>query len=107
MVGNSFMPVRTVFAWAFDRLPPQKQDAELRGLVNVCRHRLHPVATANGNARLLRCSYHGLTYELDSRLRHAARQNRGPGFDCSAISLRPVSLRLRQRGCRRAPHSGR
>jgi phenylpropionate dioxygenase-like ring-hydroxylating dioxygenase large terminal subunit len=68
------------------------KDGELRGFVNVCRHRLHPVATATGNARLLRCSYHGWTYELDGQLKHAPRQAREPGFDCSAISLKPVSV---------------
>jgi len=68
------------------------KDGELRGFVNVCRHRLHPVATANGNARLLRCSYHGWTYELDGRLKHAPRQDREHGFDCSAIWLKPVSV---------------
>jgi phenylpropionate dioxygenase-like ring-hydroxylating dioxygenase large terminal subunit len=68
------------------------KEGELRGFVNVCRHRLHPVATANGNARLLRCSYHGWSYDLDGRLRHAPRQDRESGFDCSAISLKPVSV---------------
>jgi phenylpropionate dioxygenase-like ring-hydroxylating dioxygenase large terminal subunit len=47
---------------------------ELRAFVNVCRHRLHPVVTENGNARQLRCSYHGWTYGLDGQLRHAPRQ---------------------------------
>jgi choline monooxygenase len=68
------------------------QDGELRGFVNVCRHRLHPVAMESGNERQLRCSYHGWTYGLDGRLRHAPRQDREPGFDCSAISLRQVSV---------------
>ena len=68
------------------------KDGELRGFVNVCRHRLHPVVTENGNARLLRCSYHGWTYELDGQLKHAPRQASEPGFDCSAISLRRVSV---------------
>src|SRR5215469_13847014 len=68
------------------------RDRELRGFVNVCRHRLHPVATSSGNERLLRCSYHGWTYELDGRLRHAPRQDREQGFDCSAISLKPVAV---------------
>jgi phenylpropionate dioxygenase-like ring-hydroxylating dioxygenase large terminal subunit len=68
------------------------KDGELRGFVNVCRHRLHPVATAEESSRLLRCSYHGWTYELDGRLKHAPRQNREDGFDCSAIALKPVSV---------------
>src|SRR5579862_1587183 len=68
------------------------KDGELRGFVNVCRHRLHPVATTDCSARLLRCPYHGWTYELDGRLKHAPRQAREPGFDCSAISLKPVSV---------------
>ena len=68
------------------------KDGELRGFVNVCRHRLHPVATEDGNARLLRCSYHGWTYGLDGQLRHAPRQDREREFDCSAISLKPVSV---------------
>ena len=65
---------------------------ELRAFVNVCRHRLHPVVTENGNARQLRCSYHGWTYGLDGLLRHAPRQASEPGFDCSAISLRQVAV---------------
>ena len=65
---------------------------ELRAFVNVCRHRLHPVVTENGNARQLRCSYHGWTYGLDGQLRHAPRQAGEPGFDCSAISLRQVAV---------------
>lgn len=68
------------------------KDGELRGFVNVCRHRLHPVVTDEGNARLLRCSYHGWTYGLDGQLKHAPRQDRERGFDCSAISLKPVSV---------------
>src|SRR5258708_4084798 len=68
------------------------KDGELRGFVNVCRHRLHPVATANGNSRLLRCPYHGWAYELDGWLKHAPRQARERRCDCSAIALKPVSV---------------
>jgi phenylpropionate dioxygenase-like ring-hydroxylating dioxygenase large terminal subunit len=69
------------------------KDGELRGFVNVCRHRLHPVATEDGNARLLRCSYHGWTYGLDGQLRHAPRQAREPEFDCLGGAVGSVRLR--------------
>ena len=80
---------------------------ELRAFVNVCRHRLHPVVTENGNARQLRCSYHGWTYGLDGQLRHAPRQAGEPGFDCSAISLRQVAVASWDQFVLRERRSGR
>src|SRR5690349_16478637 len=40
-------------------------EGELRGFVNVCRHRAFPVAREDGNRRTLQCAYHGWTYDLD------------------------------------------
>jgi choline monooxygenase len=43
---------------------------ELRAFFNVCRHRAARVMTeAQGNARKLRCRYHGWTYDLRGQLR--------------------------------------
>ena len=67
-------------------------DGELRGFVNVCRHRLHAVAPENGRGQVMQCPYHGWTYGMDGRLVSAPRSRREPGFDCSAISLEPVSV---------------
>jgi len=41
---------------------------EIRGLVNVCRHRAGPVADGCGKARLFQCRYHGWTYDLSGNL---------------------------------------
>ncbi|WP_069814417.1 aromatic ring-hydroxylating oxygenase subunit alpha [Streptomyces sp. TP-A0874] len=68
------------------------KDGELRGFVNVCRHRLHSLAEGSGNKPLLQCPYHGWTYGLDGQLRSAPRSDREPGFDCSTISLAAVSV---------------
>ena len=65
---------------------------ELRGFVNACRHRLHPLATENGNRSLLQCPYHGWTYELNGQLKSAPRAQREPSFDCSAIRLERVAV---------------
>ena len=67
-------------------------DGALRGFVNACRHRLHPIATENGNRRMLQCPYHAWTYQLDGQLRSAPRSQREPELDCSAIALEPVSV---------------
>jgi len=67
-------------------------DGGLRAFVNACRHRLHPLATENGHRRLLQCPYHGWSYELDGQLKSAPRSQREAGFDCSAITLAPVSV---------------
>ncbi len=56
-------------------------DGELRGLVNVCRHRGHVVAQGCGSRATLQCPYHAWTYELDGSLRRAPRSDREAGFD--------------------------
>jgi phenylpropionate dioxygenase-like ring-hydroxylating dioxygenase large terminal subunit len=67
-------------------------DSGLRGFVNVCRHRGHPVALEPGNAKRLQCRYHGWTYGLDGRLTGAPRCRLEPGFDKSELSLLPVAV---------------
>ena len=61
------------------------EDGELRGFVNVCRHRAHLVATGHGKRKALQCPYHAWTYGLDGCLRKAPRSDREPGFDRSRL----------------------
>ena len=68
------------------------RDGELRGFVNVCRHRGHVVVEGAGCRETLQCPYHAWTYGLDGVLRNAPRSEREPGFDASAFSLLPVSV---------------
>jgi len=63
---------------------------ELRGHVNVCRHRGHEVASGEGNRRTLQCPYHAWTYGLDGCLRNAPRADREPDFPWEELSLVPV-----------------
>ena len=67
-------------------------DGELRGFVNVCRHRFHKVALGKGNRNALTCGYHGWTYELDGRLRSAPGSERERRFNKCDIALRPVAV---------------
>jgi phenylpropionate dioxygenase-like ring-hydroxylating dioxygenase large terminal subunit len=67
-------------------------DGELRGFVNVCRHRGHLVAQGAGCRETLQCRYHAWTYGLDGTLRRAPRSEREPGFDASSLSLLPVAV---------------
>jgi phenylpropionate dioxygenase-like ring-hydroxylating dioxygenase large terminal subunit len=67
-------------------------EGTLHGFVNACRHRLHPVATEDGNCNLLQCPYHGWTYELDGRLKNAPRAQREPSVDFDSIQLVPIAV---------------
>ena len=68
------------------------KDGELRGFVNVCRHRGHEVASGCGKRETLQCPYHAWTYDLDGSLRAAPRSDREPGFDRSEWGLLPVRV---------------
>lgn len=69
------------------------QDARLRAMSNVCRHRASPVATApRGSCRAFRCPYHGWTYGTDGAL-HAAPECEGvEDFDPSSVRLPPIAV---------------
>ncbi|MGA7965634.1 MAG: SRPBCC family protein [Gammaproteobacteria bacterium] len=67
-------------------------DGELRGFFNVCRHRAGPLALENGNARQLRCQYHGWTYTLEGQLRSAHEMEAARDFDVSCIHLEAVHV---------------
>ena len=68
------------------------QDGDLRGFVNVCRHRGHLVAQGEGRRETLQCPYHAWTYGLDGCLRVAPRSEREPEFDAERYSLLPVAV---------------
>ena len=69
------------------------RDDEIRGLVNVCRHRGSRVCyEESGNSRMLVCPYHAWTYELDGRLR--ATRYMGEDFDSSEHSLPQIHVRI-------------
>jgi choline monooxygenase len=87
-------PGQLASAWA-GSLPvvlARARDGELRGFVNVCRHRGHVLCDADARRETIQCPYHAWTYDLDGSLRSAPRADREPGFDWEALGLLPVSV---------------
>jgi len=72
------------------------RDGELRGFLNVCRHRgalLCDSDTANvGN--FIRCPYHSWSYGLDGALRGAPNWNSMAELDRARYSLAPVAVEV-------------
>jgi phenylpropionate dioxygenase-like ring-hydroxylating dioxygenase large terminal subunit len=67
-------------------------DGELRGFVNVCRHRCAEVVSGTGNRQVLQCPYHAWTYDLDGRLVSAPRSGPEPFYETEDVRLEPVSV---------------
>jgi phenylpropionate dioxygenase-like ring-hydroxylating dioxygenase large terminal subunit len=63
---------------------------EIRGFVNICRHRAHLVATESGNHHTLECQHDGWVYGLDGELRRAPRAEDEATFDAAQFGLIPV-----------------
>lgn len=64
------------------------EDETLRAFANVCRHRAGPLVVCGGrDARALRCRYHGWTYDLEGRLRHAPEMGNAPDFHPEGVRL--------------------
>ena len=89
-------PGRLTTAWA-GSLPlvlARARDGELRGFVNVCRHRGHVLCDGDARRETIQCPYHAWTYGLDGSLRNAPRADREPGFDRDALGLVPVAVEV-------------
>ena len=87
-------PGRLTTAWA-GSLPvvlARARDGELRGFVNVCRHRGHLLCEGDAERESIQCPYHAWTYGLDGSLRSAPRADREAVFDREALGLVPVSV---------------
>jgi phenylpropionate dioxygenase-like ring-hydroxylating dioxygenase large terminal subunit len=82
----------TAHAGTLPVLLARARDGELRGFVNVCRHRGHPLCEGDARRESIQCPYHAWTYGLDGALRRAPRSDREPGFDREAVGLVPVSV---------------
>ena len=65
-------------------------DGEVRGFINICRHRGHPVVMSSGNQPRLRCHQHAWTYGLDGALQQAPRSAGDPTFDPGQFGLVPI-----------------
>ncbi|MDX2065942.1 MAG: SRPBCC family protein [Fimbriimonadaceae bacterium] len=63
---------------------------ELRALSNVCTHRAMLVAESPGNARFLRCRYHGRRYGLNGEFQHMPEFEGVAGFPRPCDHLAPV-----------------
>lgn len=64
------------------------KDGRLRAFHNVCRHRAYTVATKDaGSCLVLRCKYHGWSYDTQGKLIKAPKFEEVAGFDKSQNGL--------------------
>ena len=68
------------------------KDSELRGYLNICRHRGTILVDEPQKRGTIQCPYHAWTYGLDGSLRGAPRSKDEPGFDKDELGLAPVSV---------------
>jgi phenylpropionate dioxygenase-like ring-hydroxylating dioxygenase large terminal subunit len=67
-------------------------DGVLGAFYNMCVHRGVEVAQGCGNARTLKCPYHGWTYDLSGRLTGAGYMKESKGFVREGLRMTPLGL---------------
>lgn len=68
------------------------RDGALRGMSNVCRHRMSVLLEGRGRVRSIVCPYHAWTYNLDGSLRGAPAMTLNETFCKEAVHLPPVRV---------------
>jgi len=71
------------------------KDGELRAFQNVCRHRASRVLEGAGTCKgVIRCPYHGWTYQFDGRLMAIPQDEHFPDVDKSSHGLHEIQLEI-------------
>ena len=68
------------------------REGALRGLSNVCRHRMSTLLEGRGNTRSIVCPYHAWTYNLDGSLRGAPAMARNDSFCKEDVKLPAIRV---------------
>ena len=68
------------------------RDNHLRGLSNVCRHRMSTLLEGSGHVRSIVCPYHAWTYNLDGSLRGAPAMSANKSFCKEQIGLPQIRV---------------
>jgi len=68
------------------------REGQLRGLSNVCRHRMSTLLEGRGSTRSIVCPYHAWTYNLDGTLRGAPAMALNEGFCKTDVALPQVRV---------------
>ena len=68
------------------------RDNALRGLSNVCRHRMSTLLEGSGHVRAIVCPYHAWTYNLDGSLRGAPAMTANEAFCKDQIGLPQIRV---------------
>jgi phenylpropionate dioxygenase-like ring-hydroxylating dioxygenase large terminal subunit len=68
------------------------REGVLRGMSNVCRHRMSTLLEGRGNVRSIVCPYHAWTYNLDGSLRGAPAMARNEGFCKEDVKLPSIRV---------------
>lgn len=69
------------------------KDEQLRAYLNVCRHRASRIFEGKGSCRgVIRCPYHGWTYQFDGSLMATPQEETFPDLDKSQHGLHSVQL---------------
>lgn len=69
------------------------KDRELRAFQNVCRHRASRIFEGTGSCRgVIRCPYHGWTYQLDGTLMAIPQEENFPNTDRTKFGLHKIQI---------------
>ncbi len=92
---NQLQEPGTVLPFTFHDAPTflVRDQNDIRGFHNVCRHRGGPLVTACTRIKTLQCRYHGWTYHLDGRLKNAPEMEKALTFDPQQVALKQIHVK--------------